>query len=89
MIGLLNRQIKNCPIKNCPITTWQVELVERGVLKQSQSRMISENKETNAPITLEEIVMVMINNGNRFEWNPIRSVIIRVESNSVCNHSSD
>ena len=51
--------------------------------------MISENKETNAPITLEEIVMVMINNGNRFEWNPIRSVIIRVESNSVCNHSSD
>ena len=40
--------------------------------------MISENKETNAPITLEEIVMVMINNGNRSEWNPIRSVIIRV-----------
>ena len=37
-----------------------------------------ENTAVYAPITFEEIVIVMINNGNRTEWSPIRSVIIRV-----------
>ena len=31
-----------------------------------------------APIAIKEFVMVMINNGNRTEQSPIRSVIIRV-----------
>ena len=31
-----------------------------------------------APIAIKEFVMVMINNGNRTEYSPIRSVIIRV-----------
>ena len=35
-----------------------------------------------APITFEEIVVVMISNGNRTEWSPIRSVIIRVITKS-------
>ena len=37
-----------------------------------------ENTAAYAPIKFEEIVIVMINNGNRTEWSPIRSVIIRV-----------
>ena len=37
-----------------------------------------QNRAVNAPITFEEIVMIMISNGNRTEGSPIRSVIIRV-----------
>ena len=41
-----------------------------------------QNTAVYAPITIEEIVMVMISNGNRTEWSPIRSVIIRVITKS-------
>ena len=35
------------------------------------------NKAANAPVTFEEIVTIMNSNGNRTEWSPIQSVIIR------------
>ena len=41
-----------------------------------------QNTAVYAPITIEEIAMVMISNGNRTEWSPIRSVIIRVITKS-------
>ena len=41
-----------------------------------------QNTAVYAPITIEEIVMVMISNGNSTEWSPIRSVIIRVITKS-------
>ena len=36
------------------------------------------NRACKDPIRFENLVMVMISNGNRTEWSPIRSVIIRV-----------
>ena len=42
-------------------------------------------KAVSSPITFAEIVMFMINNGNRTEWNPIRSVFLRVINKSdIC-----
>ena len=35
------------------------------------------NKAANAPVTFEEIVTIINSNGNRTEWSPIQSVIIR------------
>ena len=44
----------------------------------SSTEWLVKNEAANTPIMFEEILMAMIKNGNRTEWSPIRSVIIRV-----------
>ena len=44
----------------------------------SSTEWLVKNEAANTPIMFAEILMAMIKNGNRTEWSPIRSVIIRV-----------
>ena len=39
---------------------------------------LRDKKARGEPITIENFVIDAINNGNRTEWSPIRSVVIRV-----------
>ena len=41
-----------------------------------------ENRSFFEPVTIKEIVIFMISNGNRTEWSPIQSVIIQVITKS-------
>ena len=54
------------------------QLSDYTVQLQPTTQWLIKYKAVNAPIKFEEIVKVMISNGNRTEWSPIRSVIIRV-----------
>ena len=74
MIGSCNCLITGVRLQptvrfHCPITTLQI----------NKSKV---NKAIYAPITFEEIVIVMISNSNWTEWSTIQGVIARVISKS-------
>ena len=50
---------------------WFVELSDNNLASE-----LVGNRSFFKPITIAEIVIFMISNGNRTEWSPIRSVII-------------
>ena len=46
------------------------------------ARLLRDKQARGEPITLENFVIVLISNGDRTEWSPIRSVIIQVITKS-------
>ena len=51
-------------------------LITLLAVKYNFADYLVENTAVYAPIIFEEIVIVMISDGKRTEWSPIRSVII-------------